>query len=145
MSVRTKCEIGDPKRTFHYWDKSDNELLGIDIQGCELEACDSLWVRAYCPRRGGDLTPPPPDDFTEENSLRLPFTWALERLSICKPDACRTSSGNLDTVWFGLDVHDIGQHAKRDLGKIEFLLIPCDALEEAKVPGFESGCTPRVA
>ena len=145
--MTTNCEIAEPKRTFHYWDKSDNdnELLGIDIRGCELETCDTLWVRAYCPRRGGDLIPPPPDDFTEESSLRLSLTWAWERFLLHKPDAPRTSSGDLDTVWFGLDVHDIGQCAKKDLSKIQFLLIPCDALEAAKVPGFESGCIPRMA
>jgi hypothetical protein len=48
-----------------------------------------------------------------------------------------------DTVWFCLNIQNIEQLAKgtaKDLDQIHFLIIPCSALKEAHIPGFEEGC-----
>ena len=132
-------KIDDPTQVFHYWDKKNSEWLVMDIRDCRLEACDTLWVRTYRARRGqGELIRPSPYDLTEENSLRFPH--CPQRL--LQPEVGTSlSPSDQDTVWLGLDLRDIDQYVQRDLSKIQFLLIPCSALEAARIPGFEGGCT----
>lgn len=144
----TKCKIEDPQRVFHHWDENGiDEWLVIDIQGCQLETCDILWIRTHRARRGGGqlIRPLPYDyDLTEENSLRFPH-WPERLLQPEEAELALSPDSDPDTVWFGLDVHDIGQYTEKDLSKIRFLLIPCSALEEAKVTSFEDGCTPSAS
>jgi hypothetical protein len=130
-----ESEMIGPERTFVI----DDECLGVDVRGCELVGCDTLRIRTYRPRRGGDYLSAPPEDFTgEEGSLRFPH--CPERLSPCSPESPLPPGTDLHIACFDADIHDIGQYA--NLSKIRFLLIPCSALEAAKIPGFERGCIP---
>jgi hypothetical protein len=138
--MKNKCEVTDPG-TFYYVD-AEVEWLGINIEHCSLEACDILWVKTCYPRRQGDRIRPAPSDLKKENSIRLPFSWAYQRLLPHGPDDSRTIGGSGDTVWFGLDIHDINRQVQNDLGAVRYLLIPCNAMEEKKVPGFGRGCIP---
>ena len=140
----TTNKIEDPERIFHHWDENANEWLVVDMRDCRLEACDKLWIKTYRARREGDvLIRPLPHDLTKENSLRFPH--CPQRLLRPKAEDSLIPSSDPNTVWFGLDVHDIGQYVKKGLSRIQFLLIPCSALREAKIPSFEDGCTPSAS
>lgn len=139
--MANEYKITDPG-AFYYCDEQRNEWLGIDIKECELETCDILWMKSCHPRRGGDCIRQAPLNLSADNSLRLPQTWTRQRLLLPPPDDPEMSSSGSDTVWLGLDVRDIRHEANKDLHMIQFLLIPCGALEAEKIPGFEGGCFP---
>jgi hypothetical protein len=145
MVPEYKCKIDDPEQVRHHWDDNNREWLTINIQGYQLEVCDTLWIRTYRAKRGrGELIPPLLDNLTKENSLRFPH--CPERLQ--QPEAespLLLPSSDRDTVWLGLDVHDIDRYVEKDLSKIQFLLIPCSALEAARITSFEDGCTPSAS
>jgi len=125
-------EVG-PERIFVI----NAKWLGVDVRGCELMDRDMLRIRTWRPKRGGDYLSLPPRDFVEDKSLHFPH--CPERLSY-HPESVLSSSNDLDMVCFVVDVHDIGQN--RNLDRVQFLLIPCSALEAARIPGFEGGCIP---
>ena len=139
--MANECKITDPG-AFYHCDEEGKEWLGIDIRDCQLGIHDTVWIKSQRPRRGGDYIRQPPSNLTRGNSLRLPITWTQQRLLSPPPDDPEMLSSDPHTVWFGLDVRGIGQDTQKDLGAIRFLLIPCDALEAKRVPGFEGGCIP---
>ena len=138
MTIEHK--IVDPG-SFYYLN-DDGEWLGIDIGDCQLTKYDTIWIKSYRPRRGGDYIHQPPRNLSKDNSLQLPVTWAMQRLQVPSPGNPEMSDDDVYTTWFGLDVRNIGEAAQKNLSQIRYLLIPCGALEARKIPGFQGGCIP---
>ena len=137
----SEYKLSDPRCTFHYFGENDKEWLGVELGDCKLAEYDTLWIKSYRPRRGGDHISQPPSGFTEKTALRLPIDFAFNRLLHPKKSKSRMPGGDLDTVWFGLDIRDWDQTARKDLNTLQSILIPCDALKAKEIPGFEGGCT----
>ena len=138
--MAAEYRITDP-RSFRYSD-GQKDWLGVDIRDCQFYMYDIVWIKSPRPRIGGDFIRQPPPDFHMDNSLRVTLTEA--RRCILLPPSSDPELSNSDhyATWLGLDVSNIDQTTQRALGAVQFLLIPCSALEAQRVPGFEGGCVP---
>jgi hypothetical protein len=135
--MKTEYKIVDPG-SFYYVDNEGEEWLGIDIGDCQLAKYDTIWVKSYRPHHIRQ----PPRNLGMDNSLRLTMTLAMQRLRLPPPGDPEMLDDDVYTVWFGLNVRSISKATQKNLSQVRFLLIPCNALQERKIPGFQGGCIP---